>query len=176
MEEKEKRKGKSPLLYIHQPDFVRPEFSMQYSFSSSPNTTTSPENKSTPTPRKLKNSVPFQVQANSKEHESLIENEYQAEKPKSAVDYFRNQTNSSKKNWNLTPVKAFKEMSISEKLQYLLQVPRSQPPFPCEFIKEDERIRGILESKKGDNIQVKTFNGDVLTIAIEDLQAIRIIF
>ncbi len=45
MEEKEKRKGKSPLLYIHQPDFVRPEFSMQYSFSSSPNTTTSPENK-----------------------------------------------------------------------------------------------------------------------------------
>ncbi|KRG10873.1 hypothetical protein ACA29_19665 [Lederbergia galactosidilytica] len=117
------------------------------------------------------------MQANSKEHESLIENEYQAEKPKSAVDYFRNQTNSSKKNWNLTPVrKAFKEMSISEKLQYLLQVPRSQPPFPCEFIKEDERIRGILESKKGDNIQVKTFNGDVLTIAIEDLQAIRIIF
>lgn len=172
----EKQKGKSPLLYIDQPNFVKPDFSMQHSYSSHSNTINKTENKP-PTPKKPKNSVPFQVQTNSEEHESFTEKvEHPAEKPKSAADYFRKQANSGKRTWNLTPVKAFKEMSISEKLQYLSQVPRAQPPFPCEFIKEDERIRGILESKEGDTIRVKTFNGEVRTIAIEELQAIRIIF
>ncbi|GIN74109.1 hypothetical protein J14TS2_45840 [Bacillus sp. J14TS2] len=172
----EKQKGKNPLLYIHQPDFVKPEFSMQQSYSSNSNTANKTEDKPSP-PKKPKSSVPFQVQTDSEEYESFTEkNDDQTEKPMSAVDYFRKQSNVGKSNWNLTPVKAFREMSISEKLQYLTQVPRTQPPFPCEFIKEGDRIRGILESIEEDNIRVKTFSGEVRTISREELQAIRIIF
>ncbi|MCJ7840346.1 spore coat CotO family protein [Lederbergia sp. NSJ-179] len=176
MKDKQKKKGNNPLLYIHQPNFVQPKLTMQQTFSSKENATNTIANTS-PAQEKQRKSKPLQMQTVYEDLEDESENnDHQAEKPKLAADYFRNQANSTKKTWKLTPVKAFKQMSIHEKIQYLLQIPRTQPPFPCEFVLENERIRGILESKEGDIIRVKNFKGEVSDIVIRDLQSIRIIF
>ncbi|WP_062104412.1 CotO family spore coat protein [Bacillus niameyensis] len=183
MEENEKqRKGNPPLLYIHQPEFTNPETSMQESYSLVDDDEKSEQNLQHH--EQEKGRIP---QLNPSIEKELNESEKNANDGKdaavgtpqqvSAADYFR-KGSKAKKSWNLTPVKSFKDMSIPEKLQYLAQLPSSQPPFPCEFITQNQRVKGVLDKciEGEEKFTVMNFKGEIKEIVKGDLKSIRIIF
>lgn len=180
-EDGKQRKGNPPLLYIHQPEFIKPETSMQSSYSLIDDEDEKGEQKSD---EKEEGRIP---QFNPPiENESDVsgqklpdngKDEVQRPQQVSAVDYFR-KGSKAKRGWNLTPVKSFKDMSIPEKLQYLAHLPSSQPPFPCEFITHEQSIKGVLNKyiEGDDKFTVMNFKGELEEIVKNDLKAIRIIF
>ncbi|MBS4177386.1 CotO family spore coat protein [Lederbergia citrea] len=194
MEEKTVRQKGEPLLYIHQPDFNKPEIIMQDYFYSTEKKVKE-ENEKIPKKEEKKikqqqvpnfkkphnteiNNRPVDDHA-SKEvvQEKTVKQEKKNDPPLSAASYFRrNSLAPAKKHWHLTPVKSFKEMSIQEKLKYLSGFPVSQPPYPCEFVTAKDQYRGTLLKYEGEQIFVKTFTEEVAEIKVDDLTAIKIIF
>ncbi|MCR2820974.1 spore coat CotO family protein [Lederbergia panacisoli] len=180
MENNNEGNKEEPLLYIHQPKFQRPARKMQDSFLSEDvkENVQMENNVQQEVHKKQTFTIPPLGSENMIEVVQEIPEEKQEEvqKPVSAADYFRrNPGTSSRKSWNLTPVKPFRDMSILEKLQYLSGFPSSQQPYPCEFITESKRYRGTLSKFEHDRIAVKNSQGDVNEVDVKDLQAIRII-
>ncbi|MBS4217997.1 hypothetical protein KHA96_06630 [Bacillus sp. FJAT-49711] len=179
MENNNEGNKEEPLLYIHQPNFQKPARKMQDSFLSEDVAEIVQKENIVPQEVKQKQSftIPPLGSENMIEVEQEISDETQEEikKPVSAADYFRRNTGtSSRKSWNLTPVKSFRDMSIPEKLQYLSGFPSSQQPYSCEFITENQRYSGTLSKYEPDRIIVKSSQGDTNAVDVKDLQAIRI--
>ncbi|MBS4212123.1 MULTISPECIES: CotO family spore coat protein [Neobacillus] len=70
-------------------------------------------------------------------------------------------------------VKPFKEMSVKERLEYLINFPKVLPPVPCVFYTKDEKHLGYLTSYEDNQITIqyhnkmqKTFYADEITNVI----------
>nr|WP_113930519.1 CotO family spore coat protein [Bacillus sp. P14.5] len=79
------------------------------------------------------------------------------------------------KTYSFKPLKPFREMELDEKITYLSRYINGKAPFPCEFITEEERYKGILLSAEGDTLVLKTFQGDEIDVKRKSLRAIKII-
>jgi hypothetical protein len=84
-------------------------------------------------------------------------------------------TQTDKMHSGFNRVKPFKELSIQERLDYLINYPKVLPMVPCVFYTEDEKILGTLSG--ADDLQVIIQTADKLekTIAIKDIKNIIMI-
>ncbi|MBW8350429.1 spore coat CotO family protein [Bacillus sp. IITD106] len=170
------------LLYIHQPKFKQPERKMQDSFLSEEITDTIDLEKIFPKEVQKKQSFTLPPLDSEKvievvqdiPEEKQEEQKEEIKKPATAADYFRRNT-ASRKNWNLRPATRFRDMSITEKLQYLSGFPSSQQPFPCEFITEKQQYKGTLSKVENNRIFIKNIHGDMDEIDVKELQTIKIL-
>jgi hypothetical protein len=78
-------------------------------------------------------------------------------------------------SYSFKRVKSFKEMSTTEKLNYLVHFPKLLPPVPCIFITGNRSVKGFLVSKTEDSIEVKQFNEKIIQILIEHLTDVKMI-
>lgn len=174
-DKKSKRKKSQPLLYIHQPDFESPNIEMQDYFSSDSQIE---ETKSTDLDQiseVKKSPLPKKVNTDTKSGNPFLQNSVNPSQPISNVDYFRYHGKTDHQGYGLSPVKKFIDMTILEKIDYLLDMARSQPPFPCEFITNHKKIKGTLAKHEDGNIFIKTFKDEIIELPVSELQHIRII-
>lgn len=95
---------------------------------------------------------------------SAIKHEEQQDKPsKSQSGYF------------FQRVKSFREMNTIERLEYLHNFPKQLPPVPCLFQTENTAIRGYLNGKTKDKIDVLLFDKTLKTLSINELKSVRMI-
>ncbi|GKU81818.1 CotO family spore coat protein [Niallia sp. NCCP-28] len=72
-------------------------------------------------------------------------------------------------------LKSFKEMSIDEKLIYLLNFPKQLPPVPCIVITENQNVRGFVLEKDDNYVQLKLMNESVMKISLAKIQEVKMI-
>jgi hypothetical protein len=82
---------------------------------------------------------------------------------------------SKQHSYSFKRVKSFKEMSTTEKLNYLVHFPKLLPPVPCIFVTGNSSVRGFLVNRTEDFIEIKQFNEKILYIPIEKLTDIKMI-
>ena len=82
---------------------------------------------------------------------------------------------SKQHSYSFKRVKSFKEMSTTEKLNYLVHFPKLLPPVPCIFVTGNSSVRGFLVNRTEDSVEVKQFNEKILHIPIEKITDIKLI-
>lgn len=174
MENKKELKKGEPLLYIHQPDFVKPELNMQDMYKTEDEKEEENLNETIDDTLKDPNSHQHIKTDDTDVHqqESKVEKELnnQIEIPKLPIKQLQ-----PKNIGGMKKVKSFREMDIEEKLRYLSSFPENQPPYPCEFITENQRYQGIVLSFNNGLASIKTFSDAVVNVTVSDVKAIRII-
>ncbi|WP_158318780.1 CotO family spore coat protein [Robertmurraya kyonggiensis] len=165
------QKKREPLLYIHQPGFQPPEGVMQKSFSAKNADKIVEETKiEAGIERKSRGALEQEFQnrditLTSKQVQQTIE------------DYEQAQTvqEPSRGGLGLRRLKSFKEMDLVEKLDYLERFPPQLPPIPCNFTTENGTLRGILIEKNAHEVVIRLFDKKEVTIAIQDLNEVKMI-
>lgn len=82
---------------------------------------------------------------------------------------------SKQHSYSFKRVKSFKEMSTTEKLNYLVHFPKLLPPVPCIFVTANSSVRGFLVNRTEDSVEVKQFNEKILQIPLEKLTDVKMI-
>lgn len=72
-------------------------------------------------------------------------------------------------------LKGFKEMTIMERVNYLVDFPKQIPPVSCIFETEEKTVRGIFVGKTDDSIDIRKHDGKITTIPIESLKDVKMI-
>ncbi|MCQ6274290.1 hypothetical protein JMM81_04775 [Bacillus sp. V3B] len=78
-------------------------------------------------------------------------------------------------SYSFKRVKSFKEMSTTEKLNYLVHFPKLLPPVPCIFITGNSSVRGFLMNRTEESVEIKQFNETIMHIPIENLTDVKMI-
>lgn len=178
MEDNKKIKTEEPLLYIHQPEFKKPDLKMQEVFHSVQG---QEAEKSMDEAQKKEegNSSAQLSDSNQKIEEdvkvSTADEKGQKEKtspngPKLSQDLGMQPRVFS----GMRKVKSFREMTIEERLRYLSSFPISQPPYPCEFITEGAQYQGFVMKYENEQVSIKTPE-EIIDIDSKEVKAIRII-
>lgn len=76
---------------------------------------------------------------------------------------------------SLSKAPSFKDMDITDKLEYLVSFPNPLPPVPCIFTTENNTYRGFLLEKNDWKIDIKTFDEKQLSIPIHEVKEVHII-
>jgi hypothetical protein len=156
MEEKTKR---GPLLYISQAFSGAPANNMQEVFTSKQQLELPVEE---PQPKEEKNKKKgFEV--------SLVKTDLpevaKKEKPKAATA----QKKDEKHRHSFSKVKSFKEMNVSERLEYLMNFPKSLPPVPCVFFTDEKNYQGYLISYRENEVTIQIPNQSSETISADKI-------
>lgn len=186
-----KRKEKEPLFYIQQPTFQFPTIKMQETYSSKKAESQKNAQKKEliePSPKLDDREGEFTSTKHQKEMQG--EKGYKAEplqreKVQKAIEEYetgrrKNEETASfgfrtERKSSFQRVKSFKEMSIKERLTYLIEFPKQLPPVPCIFIANGNTFKGFLIDQTNEMIDIKQLNGDALKIAISELEDIKMI-
>ncbi|WP_157796189.1 CotO family spore coat protein [Bacillus xiapuensis] len=168
-----KKKTREPLMYIQQPSFTSPEANMQQSYRG--NSAKAEEEKKKK--KKAKEHQPKEKWDLDEEEETLKRKAEQKQQPSDSVKPAEQKAEQTDEpvypSWmNIRPVKSFQEMTLDEKLSHLS---RQFIPFPCEFLCRGETYRGILRELTENEIKVKTFKEDTVTISRGELEHIQMI-
>ncbi len=104
------------------------------------------------------------------------------EKPKAFMqDYYYSPTKKEEEEQHIHEASvqnetgSFKDLSVEDKIKYLLDLPDSVPKIRCEFITEDNMYRGILLEKKDSEIVVRVLGKENITITIEEINDIQML-
>ncbi|MBS4207945.1 CotO family spore coat protein [Bacillus sp. FJAT-50079] len=160
-DEKVEKKGE-PLLYIVQPELTKPDLTMQdVHLSHEDDEEEEIENETT---------------AMEEEKEKLVQVELE-EQLQDEEGYEETVNDKAQPRWTggLRKVKAFREMSLDEKLQYLSGFSITQPPYYCEFITKEQRYQGSVLKYEKEIVSIKTLSGEEVVVPVIDIQVIRII-
>ncbi|WP_064092277.1 CotO family spore coat protein [Rossellomorea aquimaris] len=173
---KEKSAKKEPLLYIQQPKLENVKANMQVTYRSSK--------------AKPKEVKPVEEMSSSKKENSSYQRKIGTEEPYQDEKEFKKSTNekdeeiaqnTSSKEEKFSgasafrKVKPFKELSIDEKLDYISESISGKVPFPCEFSTEESSHKGVMTNDAGNEITIKTFQGEEFTIKRSALKSIKMI-
>ncbi|WP_179884925.1 CotO family spore coat protein [Bacillus sp. AFS015802] len=170
---KEPKAGKKPLLYINQPRLEEVKGNMQVTYRST--------KKPQPQPG-MKDNHPISAPESSKkekQEDKYYEEEYSMlqENPvkdtpaqpspepaerKAATSAFRK-------------LKPFRDLTIDEKLDYISASIYGKVPFPCEFSNGILSVKGIILEDDGDEITVKSFQGEEVKMRKNELTSIKMI-
>lgn len=72
--------------------------------------------------------------------------------------------------------KTFKDLSISGKVEYLLDLPFGVPKIKCEFLTDEERYRGIVIDFEEDEVKLRLLtNLRPVTLNISEIKDIRML-
>jgi hypothetical protein len=72
-------------------------------------------------------------------------------------------------------VKAFKEMSLLERLEYLDNFPKALPPVPCVFYTEEKNYQGYLVEYNEQDVNIRIPNQTIETIPFRSIKDILMI-
>ncbi|MGP7817246.1 CotO family spore coat protein [Niallia sp. 01092] len=72
-------------------------------------------------------------------------------------------------------LKSFKDMSIDEKLVYLLNFPKQLPPVPCIIMTDNHNARGFVIGKDEQSVQLKLMNESVMKISLNSIKEVKMI-
>lgn len=141
------KKGKGPTLFIQQ------------SFSRTPSDTHMQE-----------------IFISRQEPEPEPEEIYQASKEtEQTVSASSGAAQTDRMHTGFNRVKPFKEMSVQERLDYLINFPKVLPMVPCVFYTTDEKFLGTLCGADDTQITIQTADRLEKTIAIKDIKNIIMI-
>jgi hypothetical protein len=183
MSKNPKSSRKTPLLYIQQPAMKETSANMQKSYSSrnaKPKPVEKPaaESAALKKPKRRKRSY-FEEELgtlNGEEHvKEKISEEPESEHKEEAEKLEEREPENTKRSFSFKPLKPFREMDLDEKINYLSRYINGKAPFPCEFVTEEDRYKGILLKKEENILVIKTFQGDEIDINRNSLKAIKII-
>ncbi|MGJ7910360.1 CotO family spore coat protein [Neobacillus sp. LXY-1] len=150
------RKEQGPLMYIYQPFSRTPSnYNMQEVFKNKKNMDDVPEFDQKP---KVEERVPVQVT--------------------SSEDNTLETTTSSKKvkpHSSMNRVKPFKEMNVSEQLDYLIHYPKVLPMVPCVFYTDKESYQGYLIGYENDEAIIQFHNEKTKTLCVDEIKSIMMI-
>ncbi len=156
------KQDKDPMLYIHQPKFHKPIPQMQETFRWKKETV--PVEKSDKKKKEKKRVRPID------EWESY---EFASKNNLESKESITEETQSIKKG--MKPLKAFKDMTVNEKLYYLNRHPLKSAPMSCEFITSHLRVKGKLIELNDQSIKVGTLNGEEVNLPISEINEVSII-
>ncbi|WP_168413157.1 CotO family spore coat protein [Bacillus salacetis] len=184
MSKESKTNAKTPLLYIQQPSLKEIRANMQQSYSSKnakQKTSEKPIKEQSVEKKPKRRKRPFFEEELSTLYgeEALQEKDLQDSKPEAsdtAEASLEDKEPEQKRNsFSFKPLKPFRDMELDEKIDYLSRYINGKAPFPCEFITQEERHRGILLRAEGEFLVIKSFQGDEVEIKRSNLDAIKII-
>ncbi|WP_421384222.1 CotO family spore coat protein [Bacillus salacetis] len=184
MSKSPKSSRKTPLLYIQQPSLKETKANMQQSYSSrnakpKPVEKPSTESVAEKKPKRRKRSY-FEEELGSlygeeNVKESVTQETEEDQQNEDVEELEEREPENKKRSFSFKPLKPFREMELDEKINYLSRYINGKAPFPCEFVTEEDRYKGIL-IKGGDEVLViKSFQGDEVEINRSSLRAIKII-
>lgn len=154
-------KGRGPTLYIHQPFTRTPtNNNMQNVYTNKQEMGQKQEEEPKGEERKRKKLS----KTREAELEPILVEVSNEEKP------FEEKTRPS-----FNRVKGFKEMDISERLQYLINFPKMLPPVPCVFYTTNQNYQGYLSEYLEDQITIQFHDQTTKTLAVKDLKDIIMI-
>ncbi len=127
-----------------------------------------------------KKAVPLQVmdeQAKMTLEKSKEENEEKKddERSQSSTPTSNSANQERKRGTSFQRLKSFKEMSILERINYLVDFPRQLTPVSCIFETEEKQVRGILIGKSDETIEIRKQDGKMTPININLLTDIKMI-
>ncbi len=169
----QKEKSNGPMLYINQPSFGQTPNKMQHVFKVDPKEDAHEKPQATETPENQKTAESKNEKSNRKRGaaESMKKQDAKTEQEQKAS----NNAGSKKEKGNAHKDSvAFKEMSIQERIEYLLNMPFGIPPIKCEIVTDKRSYRGIVASKKENEIMVLHFGSPRnLNIPIEEIKDLK---
>jgi hypothetical protein len=178
-----KSSRKTPLLYIQQPALKETRANMQQSYTSK-NATPKPVEKQSneslaeKKPKRRKRSY-FEEELGTLYGEEpaneKLTHEPENEQREDVENLEERGPENKKRAFSFKPLKPFREMELEEKLDYLSRYINGKAPFPCEFVTEEDRYKGILLKAGEDVLIIKSFQGDEVEVARSSLKAIKII-
>ncbi|OZM58284.1 hypothetical protein CIB95_01560 [Lottiidibacillus patelloidae] len=148
MNKHKKKKAPKPLLYIDQPDYDNyDQQSDDYVIS--------------PIEESEKNNNHRKME---KAQQRTADNEA---KPAKKVDQVKSKRSNKK---------SFKEMSIEEKVDFIINLPQQLPRLTAEIETEEAKVRGLIYEKSENIIKVRTYQAPYKAeINLEDIIAITIV-
>ncbi len=75
----------------------------------------------------------------------------------------------------LKRVKPFNEMEVSERIDYLLNIPKILPPVPCVFYTTNQNYQGYLTDFEENQVTIQFHNKTTTTIPIAEIKNITMI-
>lgn len=162
-----KNKSKGPLLYINQPFARTPATNMQDVYTSKQET------------ELLEEEIP--VEEENKRKISLAKKELTNEQIQKVENRIENpQTTSTtttqvKRHSTLNRVKPFKEMNITERLDYLINYPVVLPPPPCVFVSDEKNYQGYLIEYDGHEATIRFHDQTTQTVPVNTLKDVILI-
>ncbi|MYL59407.1 hypothetical protein GLW20_18005 [Virgibacillus halodenitrificans] len=178
-----KKFAKDPMLYIHQPQVERPQAPMQHQYIS-PRKTKEPISADELAKTTKNNSNPVRKKRNFFTEESKQDrNEAAKEDDLQNKGIYEDEEISGKTQTEVSetdqPVKEktkFKDMSIEEKIHYLVNSPVHAPDLRCEVKTEKRNYRGVIKDSKDEVVIMRVGKRTNDTeIPINDILAIRMI-
>ncbi|MBP1947218.1 CotO family spore coat protein [Virgibacillus litoralis] len=154
----EKKFAKSPLLYIHQPSIGTPKAPMQHQYTTpkkaSAEQVVAQETKSVQTRTLRRDNF-------SKKSESEEDTNEDADESDESSDQER---------------KKFKDMTINERVDYLVNPPKHVPAMKCEVKTDERNYRGTIVDFMEDNVIMRLGRRTSKTeIPFESINDIRLI-
>jgi len=106
---------------------------------------------------------------------SLAKTELPEETKKAKPEPDKVQRTSEKHRHSFSKVKSFKEMSVSERLEYLGNFPKSLSPVPCVFYTEEKNYQGYLLSYTENEVTIQIPNQTSETIPANQITKVIMI-
>jgi hypothetical protein len=80
-----------------------------------------------------------------------------------------------KQHSSFNRVKSFKELSIEERLEYLINFPKVLPPVPCVFQTDSDKYHGYLTDYQDSVVTIQFHDQSTVNIPVKDLKDIVMI-
>jgi len=174
-----KRQAREPLFYIQQPKISKPVAPMQDHYSTPRKTQKDTANDSGGSssfnmPTRGNNFHQFQSPQPSAMNELAKENESE-QSPDDQTESAENDKDDANQEKSRSK---FKDMTISEKIDYFVHMPTHIPKLKCEVTTGDRTYRGIIidreEQEEGEAIVMRT-GRRTTTVRTESITAIRLL-
>ncbi|WP_066368597.1 CotO family spore coat protein [Neobacillus fumarioli] len=103
------------------------------------------------------------------EQQEPVQMELSNQPPDEAVSHQEKRHSSFKR------VKPFREMNLTERLEYLLHFPKALPPVPCIFYTADQNHQGYLANFADDQVTIQFPDQTTITIPVSQLNNVMMI-
>ncbi|KIL47430.1 CotO family spore coat protein [Jeotgalibacillus campisalis] len=171
MSNKEERKAHNPLLYIDQPSFKSSKPVMQQVYQTTrtrDKDDKKEDNKELTAKKKIKAKPLGYVYDDEKSEKAPVSKHTELEK---ADEVLSRPTVAER----FKPLKPFKEMNVSERLDYLKPFIGKRAPFICLFEFEDKtRVKGVLNECAEEKVTIAAKDGELITRKKDELKNIYI--
>ncbi|WML38811.1 CotO family spore coat protein [Neobacillus sp. OS1-2] len=160
-----KMKSRGPLLYVHQ------------SFSRTPTNNNMQEvytnRKEQETPEEVAPQGKETLKKISLAKKELFQEQIPIEIVKAETPHAVQQQQTSRPS--LKRVKPFKEMELTERLDYLINFPKVLPPVPCNFYTVEGNYQGYLAEYNQHQVTITFHDQTSKTLPIEELKDVMMI-
>jgi hypothetical protein len=160
------KKSNGPLLYIHQPFARTPATKMQDVYTSKQELEELEEEKPIEDEGKKKISLAKKEVI----QESVSKETPGSENPQTTYA----KTIQKRHHSSFNRVKPFKEMNVTERLDYLRNYPTVLPPARCMFITDEKNYQGFLSEYDGQEVTIRLQDQSTTTVPIHALKGVNL--